>query len=636
MPKMDGVTQETLQFQAEIPQLLDLMVHSLYSNKEIFLRELISNASDAIDRLRFAALSEPSLLDQDSDFAIHVTFDAAARTITVADNGIGMTRDEVIAHIGTIAKSGTRDFLSSLTGDQQKDATLIGQFGVGFYASFIVADSVTLVTRKAGLAVDHAVRWVSDGRGSYTIEPTEKGSRGTEVILHLREDQDDLLNGYQLRTIIRKYSDHISVPILMAKEADKEADAEALTEEQVNKASALWARPKSEISPEEYDAFYKHIAPDYEEPLAFIHSRMEGNYEYILLLYIPKHAPFDLWSRDQPHGVKLYVRRVFIMDDAEQLLPRYLRFVRGVVDSNDLPLNVSREILQQNRTIQAMRTTITKKLLGLLTEIASQEPEKYTPLWENFGKVLKEGIIEDSANRDQIAKLLRFASTQSEGKQDVSLETYLSHMPAGQDTIYYLNAENYQTALNSPLLEVFIQKGVEVLLLYDPVDFVLETELTTFEGKSLQSVAKGKLDLSQVNPKDAEQATPEEPEAHPEELAAFLERLQSALSEQIKATRVSTRLTTSPACLVNDEQDLDPSLRRLLEATGQTVPKSKLVLEVNPHHAIIERMRAEENAQRFADWAFVLFDQSLLSRGDQLENPVGFVNRLNGLLAQLG
>ena len=526
MLKMDAATQETLNFQAEIPQLLDLMVHSLYSNKEIFLRELISNASDAIDRLRFAALSEAGLLADDADFAIHVAFDPEARTITVADNGIGMTRDEVITHIGTIAKSGTRDFLHSLTGDQQKDATLIGQFGVGFYASFIVADRVTLVTRKAGLAAEEAVRWVSDGKGTYTIETVEKERRGTEVILHLRGDQDDLLDGYRLRTIIRKYSDHISVPILMATVDDKEAADEprqaGSEEEQINKASALWARQKSDISQEEYDAFYQHVAPDYEAPLAYIHSRMEGNYEYILLLYIPKHAPFDLFSREQPHGVKLYVRRVFIMDDAEQLLPRYLRFVRGVVDSNDLPLNVSREILQQNRAIQAMRTNITKKLLGLLTEIASQEPEKYTVLWENFGRVLKEGIIEDSANRDQIAKLLRFASTQSEGKQDVSLETYLSHMPEGQDTIYYLNAENYQAALNSPLLEVFIQKGVEVLLLCDPVDFVLETELTTFEGKTLQSVAKGALDLSKINPKDAEQTPAEDAEANPEELAAFL------------------------------------------------------------------------------------------------------------------
>src|ERR1700694_1182841 len=538
--------KETMGFQAEVKQLLDLMIHSLYRNKEIFLRELISNASDAIDRLRFDALSDAALLEQDTELDIHVAYDKDARTITVTDNGIGMARDEVIENIGTIAQSRTREFFSSLTGDQQKDANLIGQFGVGFYSSFVVADRITLSTRKAGMQLDEGVRWESDGQGEYTLEMIEKPARGTEVVLHLREGEDELLARYRLTSIIKKYSDHIVVPILMKVE-DEEKDEE----ERVNSAAALWTRSKSEISPEEYNEFYKHIAHDFEDPLAHVHSRMEGTQEYTLLLYVPARAPFDLWNREQRHGVKLYVRRVFIMDDAEQLMPGYLRFVRGIVDSNDLPLNVSREILQQNKLIDAIRSNAVKKMLGVFSDLANKEPEKYATFWDQFGRVLKEGIAEDSSNRESLAKLLRFASTASGSEaQDVSLEAYVSRMKEGQDKIYYMIADSYAAAANSPLLEIFKKKGVEVLLLSDPVDHLLAAELTEFNGKQLQSISRGEVDLSNV--KDVEEQA-EQPQETVSEAQALVDRLKSVLKDQVKDVRVTTRLTTSPACLVVDE-----------------------------------------------------------------------------------
>ena len=618
--------KETMGFQAEVKQLLDLMIHSLYSNKEIFLRELISNASDAIDRLRFAALSDADLLKQDTELNIHVAYDQDACTITVIDNGIGMTREEVIEHIGTIAKSGTQEFFQSLTGDQQKDATLIGQFGVGFYSSFVVADRVTLTTRRAGMEADHGVRWESDGKGEYTLETIDKPARGTRVVLHVRNGENELLDGSRLRSIIKKYSDHIVVPILMRGEGKSE-------EERVNSASALWTRPKSEISKEEYHEFYKHVAHDFEDPLAYVHSRMEGTQEYILLLYVPARAPFDLWNRGQRHGVKLYVRRVFIMDDAEQLMPGYLRFVRGIVDSNDLPLNISREILQQNKLIDTIRANAVKKMLGLFSDLADKEPEKYASFWHEFGRVLKEGMAEDHSNHKTLAKLMRFASTASSSEtQDVSFENYVSHMKEGQEKIYYLIADSYAAAANSPLLEIFKKKGVEVLLLCDPVDHLLVADLHEFDGKQLQSISRGEVDLSKI--KDVEEQ-PEQEQQLVSETGTLVNHLKEVLKEQVKDVRVSTRLTTSPACLVIDEYDIDPSLLRLLKASGQKIPTMKPILEINPHHPITLKVSNETDEQKFTDWAFVLFDQSKLTLGEQLDDPVRFVNRLNALLAQM-
>ena len=620
--------KETMGFQAEVKQLLDLMIHSLYSNKEIFLRELISNASDAIDRLRFAALSDAALFENDTELVIHVAYDKDARTITVTDNGIGMTRSEVVENIGTIAKSGTREFFQSLTGDQQKDAHLIGQFGVGFYSSFVVSDRITLTTRHAGVEADQGVRWESDGQGEYTLENIDHPARGTEVVLHLREGEDELLDGHRLRSIIKKYSDHITIPIMMKVE-EKDKDEE----ERVNSAAALWTRPKSEISQEEYNEFYKHVAHDFDDPLAYVHSRMEGTQEYILLLFIPARAPFDLWNRDRRHGVKLYVRRVFIMDDAEQLMPGYLRFVRGIVDSNDLPLNVSREILQQNRMIDTIRSNAVKKVLGMLTDMASKEQEKYATFWSEFGRVFKEGIPEDQSNREALAKLLRFASTAGAGEtQDVSLETYVERMKEGQDKIYYMIADSYAGAANSPLLEIFKKKGVEVLLLSDPVDHLLAAELTEFNGKQLQSISRGEVDLSNI--KDVEEQA-EQPQETVSEAQALVNRLKTVLKDQVKDVRVTTRLTTSPACLVVDEYDMDPSLLRLLKAAGQKIPTMKPILEINTHHPIILKINNEADEQKFADWATVLFDQSVLTLGEQLEDPIRFVNRLNALLSQM-
>jgi molecular chaperone HtpG len=621
------MNKETLGFQAEVTQLLDLMVHSLYSNKEIFLRELISNASDAIDRLRFAALSDETLNESDTDLKIHVAYDKDARTITVSDNGIGMSREEVVEHIGTIAKSGTREFLKSLTGDQQKDANLIGQFGVGFYSSFVVADSVTLTTRRAGLAHQQGVRWESNGRGEYTIETVEKATRGTEVVLHLREGEDELLNGHRLRSIIRKYSDHITFPIMMQVE-EKDKDEE----EQVNRASALWTRPKSEISQEEYNEFYKHVAHDFNDPLVYVHSRMEGAYEYILLLYVPANAPFDLWNRERRHGVKLYVRRVFIMDDAEQLMPGYLRFVRGIIDSSDLPLNISREILQHNKLIDMIRTNAVKKVLGMLTDLAANDEQKYATFWREFGRVLKEGLAEDPGNRETIAKLLRFASTASSSEaQDVSLETYVARVKEGQDKIYYSIADSYAAAKDSPLLEVFKKKGIEVLLLSDPVDYILEPELSEFNGIQFQSVSRGVVDLGKLE----DEQEKEEHQKAASEFKELVERVKTVLGEKVKEVRTTTRLTSSPACLVVDEYGIDPGLERLLKAAGQTVPGSKPIMEINPNHPIILKMKNEGDEHRFSHWSWILFDQSVLSLGEQLENPVRFVNRLNDLLQGL-
>jgi molecular chaperone HtpG len=635
--------KETLGFQTEVRQILDLMIHSLYSNKEIFLRELISNASDAADKLRFEALTDDNLFEGDSDLNIRVSYDKQARTLTVSDNGIGMSRAEVIDHIGTIAKSGTRQFLAALTGDQSKDMKLIGQFGVGFYSTFIVANRVTLITRRAGLTAEHGVRWESDGLGQYTIETVEKPARGTEVILHLRDGEDEFLDGWRLRSIVRKYSDHISLPILMKAEGADGASLDRAPrldpigegkdeDETINRASALWARPRNDIKQEEYDEFYKHIAHDFEAPLAHVHSRVEGKQEYISLLYVPSRAPFDLWDRERRHGIKLYVRRVFIMDDAEQLMPAYLRFVRGLVDSGDLPLNVSREILQQSRDIEAIRAGSARKVLDLLAEIAEKDREKYAKFWSEFGRVLKEGVVEDTANRERVAGLLRFASTHADREdQDVSLADYVARMKDGQKNIYYVTAESFAAARHSPHLEIFRRKGIEVLLLSDRIDEWVTMHLTEFGGKRLQSVAKGDLDLGDLEDKEDKKAQ----ETAENEFRELVDRLKTALEGRAKEVRLTQRLTSSPACLVTEEHDLSANLERLLKASGQKTPDAKPVLEINPKHPIVIRMKAESDEARFADWAGVLFDQARLASGGGLDDPSGFVTRLNALLVAL-
>ena len=623
--------RETLGFQAEVRQLLDLMIHSLYSNREIFLRELISNASDACDKLRFEGLHNPALFEDDAELVIRVDYDAAQRTLTIADNGIGMSRDEVIANLGTIAKSGTREFFARLSGDQQKDAHLIGQFGVGFYSSFIVADRVTVVTRRAGEKPDQGVRWESAGAGEFDIEMTVKPGRGTEITLHLREGQDDLLSGSKLRSIIRRYSDHIVQPIRMRKEEWTDGKPERQSgEETVNQASALWARPRSEIGDEQYKEFYKHVGHDFEDPLAWTHARVEGRSEYTQLLYIPSRAPFDLWDRNARHGVKLYVRRVFIMDDAEQLLPPYLRFVRGIVDSADLPLNVSREILQESRDIEAIRGGCTKKVLDLLAQIAGEDQAKYAKFWGEFGRVLKEGIGEDPANRERIAGLLRFASTHADtADESVPLGDYVGRMKSGQQGIYYVTAETFNAARNSPHLEVFRSKGIEVLLLSDRVDEWVVGHLTEFEGKPLVSVAKGGLDLGALE--DAAEKDEDRHEA--DEFKPFVDRLKASLGGRVKDVRVTRRLTESPACLVADEHDMSANLARMLRTAGQPGPAWKPILEVNPRHPVVARMRDQERS--FDDWASVLFDQALLAEGGQLDDPATFVKRINQLMLEM-
>lgn len=620
--------KETLEFQTEVRQLLGLMIHSLYSNKEIFLRELISNASDACDKLRFEALSNDALYDGDSELKIRVSFDKDKRTVTVSDNGIGMTREEVMENIGTIAKSGTRQFFDSLTGDQSRDMELIGQFGVGFYSSFIVADEVTLITRRAGAAVDEAVCWVSDGEGSYTLEAVEKQSRGTEVVLHLREDEDEFLEAYRLRSIITKYSDHISLPIEMASmEEGKEDEFES-----VNNASALWKCAKRDISDDEYKEFYKHVAHDFGEPLVWSHNQVEGTQSYTTLLYIPKQAPFDLWDREHRHGIKLYVRRVFIMDDAENLMPQYLRFVRGLVDSDDLPLNVSREILQKNKFIDTIRAASVKKVLGLLENMVKNEAEKYAEFWAQFGRVMKEGPAEDFANRERIAKLLRFASTHSDtDEQSVSLEDYISRMQPEQEKIYYVTADSFAAAKNSPHLEVFRKKGIEVLLLHDRVDEWMVSHLTEFDGKALVSVAKGELDLGKLGD-EGEEESAKQVET---EFKDLVTRIQDALTDDVKEVRISHRLTDSPSCLVLEEHEMAVHLQQVMKQAGHALPNTKPILEVNPGHPLVVRLKDEQDQEKFSEWSHLLFEQAMLNEGGQLEDPTAFVKRMNAILVGL-
>jgi molecular chaperone HtpG len=610
------------------------MIHSLYSNKEIFLRELISNGSDAADKLRFNALKDDALYEGDADLKIWINVDKDARTISVRDNGFGMSREEVIDNIGTIAKSGTQAFFKSLTGDKAKDTQLIGQFGVGFYSSFIVADKVTLLTRRAGLETSHGVKWESSGDGDFSIETLEREQHGTEVILHLRSDEDEFLSDYRLHSIIKKYSDHITLPIIMPKvTTDEEKDETTIEEEVVNTAKALWTLAKTEITDEEYTEFYKQVAHDFEAPLAHLHNKVEGKNEYTTLLFIPARAPFDLWDRTNHRGVKLYVRRIFIMDDNEKLLPPYLRFIRGVIDSNDLPLNISREMLQHNKQIDAIRSGTVKKVLSALENMAKNEPEKYATFWKEFGRVFKEGIVDDHNNKPRIAKLLRFSTTHDDNPTPlITLEDYVGRMKEGQEKIYYITAESFLAAKNSPHLEIFRNKGIEVLLLTDQIDEWVSTQLTEFDGKSLQSITKGDLNLGDLEneeeKKEAEKAT--------DALKPLLERVKTTLSDKVKEVRITHRLTTSPACLVADEQAMDASLERLLKSAGQAIPGSHPIMEINPQHPIVEALKEEKDETRFQDWAFILFEQALLSEGGQLDDPAAFVKRLNEMFISMG
>ena len=621
--------KESMPFQAEVKQLLQLMIHSLYSNKEIVLRELISNASDAADKLRFEAIANGALYDGDSELKIRIAFNKEARTVTISDNGIGMSRDEVIANIGTIAKSGTKEFFNALSGDQAKDANLIGQFGVGFYSAFIIADKVSLTTRRA--AETAAVRWESAGEGDFTLEVADKATRGTEVVLHLRDGEDEFLNDWKLKTIIRKYSDHITLPIVMKKSEWKEGEQVATDEDEtVNKASALWARNKNDITEEEYQEFYKHVSHDFENPLSYTHSRVEGKQEYISLLYIPSKAPFDLYDRERRHGIKLYVKRVFIMEDAEKLMPQYLRFVRGVIDTADLPLNVSREILQSSRDVDAIKAGSVKKVLSLLEDMAENKAEDYAIFYKEFGRVLKEGPGEDAANKDKIAGLLRFASTKADTDvQEVSFNDYIARMQAEQEAIYYITAESFAAAQHSPHLEIFRKKGIEVLLMSDRVDEWLLGSLTEFEGKKLQSIAKGDLDLGKLE-SDTEKEIQKKIE---EEAKSLVEKIKNTLADQVKDVRVTHRLTDSPACLVSDAHDLSGNLARMLKAAGQNAPEAKPILEINPSHKLVKRLEGETAEAVFADLALVLFDQALLAEGGTLNDPASFVKRMNSLIS---
>lgn len=640
--------KETLGFQTEVKQLLHLMIHSLYSNKEIFLRELISNASDAADKLRFEALSNDDLYGSDPNLRVRIDFDKEARTLTISDNGIGMTREDVIENLGTIAKSGTAEFLQQLTGDQQKDSQLIGQFGVGFYSSFIVADKVTVETRRAGSAVEEGVRWESSGEGEFDLETIEKQDRGTNIVLHLKPENEEFADGFRLRSLVHKYSEHISVPVEMLKQEfdmpaedgqgeedkeDKEGKEEKAPEyESVNSATALWMCPRNELKDEEYQEFYKHVSHDFEDPLTWSHNKVEGKLEYTSLLYIPKRAPFDLWNREAPRGLKLYVQRVFIMDDAEQFLPLYLRFVKGVVDSNDLSLNVSREILQKDPQIDKMRSALTKRVLDMLGKMAKNKAEDYAAFWEAFGQVLKEGPAEDFANKEQIAKLMRFATTHDDSEeQSHSLEEYIGRMAEGQDKIYYVVADSFNTAKNSPHIEVFRKKGVEVLLLSDRIDDWLMSHLMEFDGKKFQDVAKGELDLGQVE--DEEEKKKQEETA--EQFKDLVERIKKTLEEQVEEVRITHRLTESPACLVVGEHDMGSQMRRIMEAAGQSLPSSKPILELNPEHPLVEKLGAEGNDERFGDLASIIFEQALLAEGGQLDDPAAYVKRLNKLLLDL-
>ncbi|MWV17436.1 molecular chaperone HtpG [Pseudomonas sp. L-22-4S-12] len=624
--------KETLGFQTEVKQLLHLMIHSLYSNKEIFLRELISNASDAADKLRFEALAKPELLEGGDPLKIRLTFDKDAKTVTLEDNGIGLSREEAIAHLGTIAKSGTADFMKNLTGDQKKDSHLIGQFGVGFYSAFIVADKVDVFSRRAGLAASEGVHWSSKGEGDFEVATVEKAERGTRIVLHLKAGEEEFADGWRLRNIVKKYSDHIALPIELPKEQHGE-DVPAEAEwETVNRASALWTRGRTEVKDEEYQEFYKHVAHDFENPLSWSHNKVEGKLEYTSLLYVPGRAPFDLYQREAPRGLKLYVQRVFIMDQADEFLPLYLRFIKGVVDSNDLSLNVSREILQKDPVIDSMKTALTKRVLDMLEKLAKNEPEQYKTFWKNFGQVLKEGPAEDFANKEKIASLLRFASTAGDdGEQSVALADYLARAKEGQDKIYFLTGETHAQVKNSPHLEVFRKKGIEVLLLTDRIDEWLMSYLSEFDGKSFVDVARGDLDLGKLDSEEDKKAQ--------EEIAktkeGLVERLKGALGEQVAQVRVSHRLTDSPAILAIGEQDLGLQMRQILEASGQKVPESKPIFEINPAHPLIEKLDGEPDEERFADLSHILFDQAALAAGDSLKDPAAYVQRLNKLLVEL-
>lgn len=625
--------KETRGFQTEAKQLLHLMIHSLYSNREIFLRELVSNASDAADKLRFEAVSNGDLYEGDAELKIRIAVDKDVKTITISDNGIGMSRDEVIDNLGTIAKSGTANFIRNLSGDQKKDSQLIGQFGVGFYSAFIVADRVVVTTRRAGSPASEGVQWECTGEAEFTVETVEKAERGTSIVLHLKADAEEFADDWRLRSIIKKYSDHIAIPVVMSKPVAVDGEAaEAHEDEVINTATALWTRSRSELSDEEYKEFYKHISHDFSEPLSWSHNRVEGNLDYTSLLYIPARAPFDLYNRDASRGLKLYVQRTFIMDDAEQFLPLYLRFIKGVVDSNDLSLNVSREILQKDPNIDSMRSALTKRVLDMLAKMAKSEPDNYSKFWQEFGQVLKEGPAEDFANREKIAKLLRFASTHNDTpEQTQSLDDYVARMKEGQEKIYYVAAENFNTAKNSPHLEVFRKKGIEVLLLSDRVDEWLMGHLYDFDGKSLQDVGKGELDLGKLDSEEDKQAQ----EKVAEQLKPLLERVQSALSEQVAEVRITHRLTESPACVVVGAQDMGAQMRRILEAAGQQVPESKPIFELNPEHPLVKKLEQEAHESRFADLAHVLFDQANLAEGAQLQDPAAYVQRLNKLLLEL-
>lgn len=629
--------QEKLSFQAEVKQLLDIVVHSLYSNKEIFLRELISNSSDAIDKLRFEALSDPALYESDSNLTIRINFDSTARTITISDNGIGMSRDEAVDNLGTIAKSGTREFLSRLTGDQKKDSHLIGQFGVGFYSSFIIADKVTVLTRRAGLGVEHGVSWESKGDGEYIVSNIEKASRGTDVILHLKEGDDEFLNEWRLRSIVTKYSDHLNIPILMLKRTDD--GKETVEWETVNRATALWSLPKNSVSDEQYKEFYKHIAHDFEDPLIWTHHKIEGgNIEYNALLYIPSHAPFDLWQRDTQHGLKLYVQRVFIMDQVEQFLPHYLRFIRGVLDTTALPLNISREILQDHPSISKLRSALTRHVLDLLERMTSEEPDKYAIFWKEFGNVLKEGPAEDFANRDRIGKLLRFATTGTDSlEQNASLDDYVQRMKPNQKKIYFITADNVNAAKSSPHLEIFRKNNIEVLLLTDRIDEWVVGHLPEYNGKPFQSVAKGDLQLDEITTENAATKEQEEKKDHEQqqEFDTLLKKIKNILDDKINAVRLSHRLTASPACLVRDQNALGPQMERLLKAAGQTVTEAKPILEINPDHTLVRKLQEGLDEDKLNEWTHILYDQALLAEGGSLPDPAAFVQRLNKLWIEL-
>ncbi len=624
--------KETLGFQTEVKQLLHLMIHSLYSNKEIFLRELISNASDAADKLRFEALAKPELLEGGDPLKIRVSYDKDAKTVTLEDNGIGMSRDDVIAHLGTIAKSGTADFMKNLSGDQKKDSTLIGQFGVGFYSAFIVADEVEVFTRRAGLPASEGVHWASKGEGEFEVATVEKADRGTRIVLHLKSGEEEFADGWRLRNIIKKYSDHIALPIELPKEQHGDDAAVEVEWETVNRASALWTRPRTEVKDEEYQEFYKHVSHDFENPLSWSHNKVEGKLEYSSLLYVPARAPFDLYQREAPRGLKLYVQRVFIMDQADEFLPLYLRFIKGVVDSNDLSLNISREILQKDPIIDSMKSALTKRVLDMLEKLAKNEPEQYQSFWKNFGQVIKEGPAEDFANKEKIAGLLRFASTHNvDGEQTVALTDYITRMKEGQDKIYFLTGESYAQVKNSPHLEVFRKKGIEVLLLTDRIDEWLMSYLTEFDGKSFVDVARGDLDLGKLDSEEDKKAQEEVAKSK----EGLLERLKAALGEHVSEVRVSHRLTDSPAILAIGEQDMGMQMRQILEASGQKVPDSKPIFEINPAHPLIEKLDAEQSEERFGDLSHILFDQAALAAGDSLKDPAAYVHRLNKLLVEL-